>query len=342
MSIKYDKPFLTYEEQLKKLKEDYNLSVNDGEIELELLSTLSYYELINGYKDCFMENNKFIEDRSLIDVFIFNIIDKKFQNILLHYSIYVENIFKTKLAYYIAKNKGIHYLEYLDENKYHSPTPDRKTKLSTVIGNFTKVHFESKDTPTIFYRKKHNHIPPWILFKNITFNNAIDLYSFLKRDEKLEIISEYSLISNQNITDDERLELFKNMLIITRKFRNKIAHNYKVIGVNLEKVSLNTSVLKKIDLFGCISDIDIKKKRGRNDIYSMLISILFLLNSGLLYTLFLRDLAFFNKNNSINTSDSLRQLVDLYLIKLNFPSNFFETFKAIYNTEVKKISKKTN
>ena len=219
MSIKYDKPFLTYEEQLKKLRDDYRLPVADNEIELELLSTLSYYELINGYKDCFMENNKFIEDRSLIDIFVFNIIDKKFQNILLHYSIYVENIFKTKLAYYIAKNKGIHYSEYLDENKYHSPTPDRKTKLSAVIGNFTKVHFDSKDTPTIFYRKNHNHIPPWILFKNITFNNAIDLYSFLKREEKLEIISEYFLINNQNITDDERLELFKNMLIITRKFR---------------------------------------------------------------------------------------------------------------------------
>ena len=148
------------------------------------------------------------------------------------------------MAYYIAKNKGIHYSEYLDENKYHSPTPDRKTKLSTVIGNFTKVHFDSKDTPTVFYRKKHNHIPPWILFKNVTFNNAIDLYSFLKRDEKLEIISEYFLINNKNITDDERLELFKNMIIITRKFRNKIAHNYKVIGVNLEKASLNTSILK--------------------------------------------------------------------------------------------------
>ena len=342
MSIKYDKPFLTYEEQLKKLRDDYRLPVADNEIELELLSTLSYYELINGYKDCFMENNKFIEDRSLIDIFVFNIIDKKFQNILLHYSIYVENIFKTKLAYHIAKNKGIHYSEYLDENKYHTSTPDRKAKLLAVIGNFTKVHFNSEDTPTVFYRKRHNHIPPWILFKNVTFNNAIDLYSFLKRNEKLEIISEYFLIDSKNITDDERLELFKNMLIITRKFRNKIAHNYKVIGINLEKVSLNTSVLKKIDPFGCISDIDIKNKRGRNDIYSMLLSILFLLNSSLLYTLFLKNLAFFYESNLINPSEILKQLVDLYINKLNLPNNFFEIFKNIYDVESKKINKKTN
>ncbi|PGH21795.1 CAAX protease [Fusobacterium polymorphum] len=340
MTIKYDKPFLTYEEQIKKLRENYNLSVGDEEIELELLSTLSYYELINGYKDCFMVNNKFIEDRSLIDMFIFNIIDKKFQNILLHYSIYVENIFKTKLAHLIAKNKGIHYSEYLDENKYHTSTPDRKAKLLAVIGNFTKVHFNSEDTPTVFYRKRHNHIPPWILFKNITFNNAIDLYSFLKRNEKLEIISEYFLIDSKNITDDERLELFKNMLIITRKFRNKIAHNYKVIGVNLEKVSLNTSVFKKIDTFGCISNIDIKKKRGRNDIYAMLISVLFLLNTNLLYTLFLKDLAFFTENNLTNPSENLKQLIELYINKLNLPNNFFELFKNIYNLELKKLNEK--
>ena len=158
----------------------------------------------------------------------------------------------------------------------------------------------------------------------------------------MEIISEYFLINNQNITDDERLELFKNMLIITRKFRNKIAHNYKVIGINLEKVSLNTSVLKKIDPFGCISDIDIKNKRGRNDIYSMLLSILFLLNSSLLYTLFLKNLAFFNESNLINPSEILKQLVDLYINKLNLPNNFFEIFKNIYDLESKKINKKTN
>lgn len=45
MSIKYNKPFLTYIEQIKKLKNEYNLSIIDEDIELELLSSLSYYEM---------------------------------------------------------------------------------------------------------------------------------------------------------------------------------------------------------------------------------------------------------------------------------------------------------
>ena len=54
----YDKPFLTYEEQIEKLKNDYELLVdlNSTTIETELLKTLSYYDLVNGYKECFMKN----------------------------------------------------------------------------------------------------------------------------------------------------------------------------------------------------------------------------------------------------------------------------------------------
>jgi hypothetical protein len=74
----------------------------------------------------------------------------------------------------------------------------------------------------------------------------------------------------------------------------------------------------------------------------MLLSILFLLNSSLLYTLFLKNLAFFYESNLINPSEILKQLVDLYINKLNLPNNFFEIFKNIYDVESKKINKKTN
>ncbi len=330
----YDKPFLTYEQQLKKLK-DYKLEVDDKNIkmELNLLKNLSYYDLVNTYKDCFMEEEKFIHKTHLFDIFIFSTIDKRFQNILLHYSIYVENIFKAKMAYFIAENKGIHHTEYLDETKYHCSNPRRKTKLNKVIGNFIDTHFKSKDTPTSFYRNNHNHIPPWILFKNVTFNNIIDLYSFLKRNEKLEIISEYDLFNNSKLSDDEKLELFKNMLTIIRKFRNKIAHNYKVIGITLDNVEINLSVAKKIDKFNCISHYDIRDNRGKKDIYSMVISILFLLNTNLIYLLFLRDLGQFKSNNFDNKSKEETRLLGEYILKSNLPNNFFEMINSIYKIE---------
>ena len=72
----------------------------------------------------------------------------------------------------------------------------------------------------------------------------------------------------------------------------------------------------------------------------MLISVLFLLNTNLLYTLFLKDLAFFTENNLTNPSENLKQLIELYINKLNLPNNFFELFKNIYNLELKKLNEK--
>lgn len=223
--MEYDKPFLSYEEQLEKLKNTYNLKSYNHETDIMLLKTISYYDLVNGYKDCFMENNKFIEDVTLADIFLFNNTDKRFQNVLFLYSVYVENIFKTKMAHLISQTRGVEFSQYLDISKYHSPNPKRNKKLEDTIKNIITAHNHSQDNPTKYYRNNHNHIPPWILFKNVKFTTIIDLFSFLKKDEKLAIISEYDYFSTNKLSDDKKIELFKNMITIVRKFRNKIAHN---------------------------------------------------------------------------------------------------------------------
>ena len=35
--------------------------------------------------------------------------------------------------------------------------------------------------PTNYYVEMHNHVPPWILFKNISFGDSINLYNVLKK-----------------------------------------------------------------------------------------------------------------------------------------------------------------
>lgn len=199
-----------------------------------------------------MENESFKNKVNLPTIFLFSLIDKRFQNILFLYSVYVETIFKTKMAYIISKNKGIENVDYLDFNKYTIQNPKRKNRLIKTLNDITAVHLYSEDNPTKHYREKHNHIPPWILFKNVKFRTMIDLFTFLNRNEKLELIQEYDIFKTNKITEDEKLEMFKNMISIIRKFRNKIAHNSKVIGISILNNSLNFSNLLKIDIFKLI------------------------------------------------------------------------------------------
>ena len=179
--MKYDKPFLDYDERIEKLKVDYNLNITNKRIlEKEFLKTVSYYDLINGYKDCFMIDGKF-QNENILTLFSFSYLDKRFQNILFMYSIYVENIFKTKISNLIAKNKGVEYGQYLDINKYTVSNPKRKNKLLKTLSDIIAIHSGTSDyddNPTKHYRKNHNHIPPWILFKNVKFTTVIDLFSF--------------------------------------------------------------------------------------------------------------------------------------------------------------------
>lgn len=325
----YDKPFLNYEGQLEKLKNTYNLKSYNYETDIMFLKTISYYDLVNGYKDCFMKNNKFIENVTLTDIFLFNNADKRFQNVLFLYSVYVENIFKTKMAHLIGQTRGVEYSQYLDINKYHSPSPSRNKKLEETIKNMTFAHNHSQDNPTKYYRHNHNHIPPWILFKNIKFTTIIDLFTFLKKDEKLAIISEYGYFSTNKLSDDKKIELFKNMITIVRKFRNKIAHNYKVIGVKLEKTSLNLRDISYISPYKFLSSNDIKIRRGENDLYAMVISLFFLLELPFLKLFFISEL-----NGFSNFKDS-----DIYFKMCNFPNNFRKNIENINSILMKELKK---
>lgn len=325
----YDKPFLNYEGQLEKLKNTYNLKSYNYETDIMFLKTISYYDLVNGYKDCFMENNKFIENVTLTDIFLFNNTDKRFQNVLFLYSVYVENIFKTKMAHLIGQTRGVEYSQYLNINKYHSPNPNRNKKLEETIKNMTFAHNHSQDNPTKYYRHNHNHIPPWILFKNIKFTTIIDLFSFLKKDEKLSIISEYDCFSTNKLSDDKKIELFKNMITIVRKFRNKIAHNYKVIGVKLEKTSLNLRDISYISPYKFLSGNDIKIRRGESDLYAMIVSLFFLLELPFLKLFFISEL-----NSFSNFKDS-----DIYFKVCNFPNNFRKNIENINSILMKELKK---
>lgn len=48
-----NKPFLTYEQQILKLKEDKKLIISNDELAIGLLKKHSYFDLISGYKGMF-------------------------------------------------------------------------------------------------------------------------------------------------------------------------------------------------------------------------------------------------------------------------------------------------
>lgn len=318
MEENYSKPFKTYEEQLKILKNRYKLNISDDKFALKLLKTVSYYDLINGSKECFFKENEeiFEEGVDINHLFSFKILDRNIQNILFKYSVYVENTFKTNLAYTLAKNYGIEIEKYLDENNFKIfSNSDRMDKRNKTLEIIKEAQF-LENNPTFHYKKNHNHIPPWILFKNVNFTDSIDLFTFFKRKDKLEIVKEYFEQDIQNNEADEMIELLKTTISIVRKFRNKIAHNAKVITYKTEnRITLRNLIPNMPSNF--IYRTDYRNNIGINDLFAMISSLILLLNNDVLALHLSQELrVVFDTTNTLNAL-----LIEKYKKVTNLPND---------------------
>ena len=292
MTIIYDKPFLSFQEQIEYLKNEHNLIIDDPNLAIRFLSSISYYDLINGYKECFMVNDKFNGNLSINDLYRFYKFDKNFQSIILKYSIIVENRFKTILAYVISDRYGVDVDDYLDLSNFRTSKKKEKRK-EKVISSIKRSTIKNKDVsqPTKYYKKYKNHIPPWILFKNISFNDVIDLYGILKDEDAIMInnlIFENLIDFKDNI--DECIAFTKHCLILIRKSRNSIAHNLKFITNSVRNNPIHKKYLYQAFPGTLIRNNDFKQDININTHYDLIVCLALLLHEDFLIADFLSEL----------------------------------------------------
>lgn len=280
-----DKPFLTFNEQIRKLEDDYNLIIGDIDFAKEALSSLSYYDLINGYQSIYRSTGKYAEGTTIEQLVATHTFNKNIQGVLLKYSTYVENSFKTLLAYIVAENFTEHQDVYLDISNYRRNRDIyKRKKLSKLLNELKYVCDNCDDTPTRHYRQNKNHIPPWILFKNISFSNATDLFINLNRAEKENFIVHQQVVNSDVLEYHEKVSIIFKSLTLIRKFRNKIAHNLNFLTYRDSALDIKTN-----DLF--INTLVSKTEVGesRSDVWAMVLAIAALLNNKYLIQNFLAE-----------------------------------------------------
>lgn len=290
----YDKPFKSFEEQVFFLKNHHKLIIGDENFAKKVLSIIPYYDLINGYKECMFYENHFKDNISFEFIYMFYLFDKKFQNILFKQSLFIENSFKTKLAYVLAESFGVHQDMYLDNSHYE--TKRGKLLFSEVKHNIETIYKTDKKNisqPTRHYVENHNHIPPWILFKNLSFSNVINLFALLKSNEKnkmLKLMKSDLYVNNNSLDARKMIDFFLTGLNIVRNYRNQIAHNLKFVTYK-HSIKLSLKLINSIFPNYWLSTSDIYKKGiGYNDIFSMISIISYLINDVYLENIFLDEL----------------------------------------------------
>lgn len=271
--MEYDKPFKNYDELLDHLGTQYGLTISNRETAKQILEAVPYYDLVNGYKESFFdENEKYSQDHSLELLYAYHEFDRGFQNILFKYSIDVETKFKNIMAYRLSEKYGVDVDDYLNPKNFSIPRNKRqREKLKAALDDAWERNRGKNNNPTKYYMQHHNHVPAWILFKNVRWNTVTDLYQFLRTDDKGYILNRMVKI---NVKKDNLNQVFSNAMYIVRKMRNQIAHNGKftTYRINSEHALLVKQIEKE---FGSTLLRNVYFKGS--DAYAMIIALIILL-----------------------------------------------------------------
>ena len=180
--------------------------------------------------------------------------------------------------------------------------------------------------PTAYYLKHHNHVPAWILLKNISFGNSINLFRILKPTQQNPILDE--ILPSDEVPLSQRKELLVSGLDLLRSFRNKIAHNLKfVTHRGTFKQSMSVKIIRKFLPEGVITKKMIEEKYIANDLYAVILFIFLVLNDSFLKSQFHYDLI----NKDYFTLSGNEYLQQKYRQITGLPENIEEIITLMIN-----------
>lgn len=316
------KPFKDFDEMVSVLRTEHGLTISLPDMARDTLRIIPYYDLINGYKECFMHDEKFSSDIDFSFLYLFYIFDHGFQNILFEFSNTVEDYFKNILAHVSAEDFSIFEDEYLDKKHYR--TKSGPILADPLLGKIRSVYETSTpEEPTLHYKKCHNHIPPWILLKNVTFSNAINLFRLLKDPQRYKICD---IMIPQNIEPDQKYQLLLYILTLVRKCRNSIAHGLKFISFSARRYCyhLNFTKIMSFVPHQLLRWSDLKRQQGLFDIYAYIVFSLSLIpNSILKGVLITRLVDYLSSDFPVSSPNPALRIDAVYLEKAKLPSDLF-------------------
>lgn len=254
-----DKPFKTYRQQLTILR-GRNLVIKDGSKAIQILKNEGYYNIINGYKDIFLDmpqTKQYGDDRykagtTFEHIYALYNFDRNMRAILLKFILKMETSLKTKVAYYFSQTYKQNF-NYLDINNFDSSNPQTATKLiadlSSVITKNTKKG--ALGDQFYHYLDKHKELPLWVLVTKMTLGNIIHFYNGMTMQTKLlvinEIISTYEKTYRVKLllTPEQEEKFVSNMFAFINIFRNVCAHEERLYSITVK----NNNKVPNIALF---------------------------------------------------------------------------------------------
>lgn len=244
--IDMDKDFLTYNQQMKHLRNDKHISCK-GTTDKKVLCRYGYFNLVNGYKDPFVTgrdsngNHKYYSGTNIQHLNAVKDFDDTLRMFLLKFIVRAEEEVRTFSAYKFDEINQRGKISWFEVNAF-DPEAEIKKVIALISKAYTEISKSQADYVR-FYMDQHKVIPTWILVKVINFSTFIDFVDNSKPKVKNAICKLYSIKDGRGYYD---YRLLIGSLHWMRQVRNSCAHNERIYTLSRKNKRIAGTYFKRL------------------------------------------------------------------------------------------------
>lgn len=293
-----------------------------------ILEMENYYNLINGYKDLFLDKSytgsdeKYKTGTDFYEIYALYLFDRELRNIFMRYILEIENSVKSVLSHDFSKKYGHdNYLKIANFDTTLKPK-EKKTKaqkigeVSDLIANLQREISRqlSKNNPMISHNiLTYGYVPLWVLVNTLTLGTISTFYNNLLQEDQNDVGKKF------NLKPDEMIKI----LFILSIYRNACAHDERFYNLKAVNKNMRPNMIKTNNIHTQMHiplDASGNPIYGKNDLFAVVIIFKLMLSENS-FNKFLDSI----KSESTEMEKQLKTIsIDDILKSMGFPLNWMD------------------
>ena len=321
------KEFSTLDEQLGKLR-NRGLRINNEKRVKRILERENYYNLINGYKDLFIDkphdgsDERYLEGANFNELLALYLFDRELRSLFLRNILEIENNVKSVLAYDFSMKYGHdNYLKIANFNTEvkHWEKKSSAQKVGEVADLIANLNREvsnqlKKNSPMIsHYVLNYGYVPLWVLVNTLSLGTVSIFYSYLTEKDQNDIGRHFRLKPDE----------MSKFLFVLSLYRNACAHDERLFSLKSRKKDMNPNSIKTNPLHNAMKipiGADKNPVKGKNDLFAVVIIFKIMLSRKSFNRFY-----YLQKGLIENLSKELNTIsIDKVLERMGFPENWMD------------------
>jgi abortive infection bacteriophage resistance protein len=259
--------FLTYAQQIAKLRDDKGLIVTDADEARKILEEIGYYSLIAGYKNLFINPaaKKYTYGVTFNEIVAFYHFDEQLRSLFLKYILQVERHLKSLISYYFCNKYGVSQTEYLNPNNFDYAK--HQNQVSRLVNSLNKVIALPSNYKYISHHAgKYHNVPLWVATNAMTMGQTSAFFQYMTNDLQVKVSKAFLQTSEKQ---------FHQFITILAKCRNVCAHGERLYDFRTTDMIPDTLLHQKLS----ISQWNGLYQCGKKDLFAVVIALRYLIRN---------------------------------------------------------------